>query len=124
MLRSEANLRFPRRSLTIALACVVALGALAFAADMTTLRLEPGSQLLHSDSRTAFVGELIEVQLASRFTPPMSSDPGVVAPIGGGWFVAASLGKATLSAHTIRYPGEAAATFLWRVEVDVHPPGL
>jgi hypothetical protein len=112
------------RALTIALICVVAFGALAFAADASTIRLSPGFSSLHPESRTAFSGELIEVKLGPLFTEPRTSDPGVVEALGGGYFIAAKPGRATLSAVTIRFPGMEAATYLWRVDLEVRLPGI
>jgi hypothetical protein len=110
--------------LTIALVCIVALGALAFAADATTIRLSPSFSVLRPQSLTAFSGELIDVQLGPGFTKPMTSDPGVVEPLGGGYFVAAKPGRATLSALTIRFPREASLTLIWQVGLEVRLPGI
>jgi hypothetical protein len=110
-----------RRPLTIALTCIVAAGVLAFAGDSTTIRLAP--TFPYHESHVAFSGELIEVQLAPDWTPPVSSDRSVVQPLGSRYFMAAKPGRASISAVTIRCDRCGMATILWRVDVEVRLPG-
>lgn len=94
-----------------------------FAIDTSTIRLSPDFDVIHLESRTAFLGELIEVQIGPGFTRPVTSDPTVLAPIDTDWFVAAKPGNAWLSAATIRCDRCEMATYLWRVAIEVRLPG-
>ena len=113
----------PRGPITVALVLVMALGAIALALDASTIRIAPAIDLLHPVNQVAYPGERIHVELATGWTPVRSSDPADVVHLGGDWFVAATLGRATLSAASIRCPRCEMATILWRVEIDVRLPG-
>ena len=112
-----------RRTLTVALACLVAIGALAFAVDASTIRIVPDASLLKPAQYTAVPGELVRVELSVGWTPVRTSNPEVLEPLGENWFITASPGRATLSAASIRCPQCEEATFLWRVDFNVRLPG-
>jgi hypothetical protein len=113
----------PRRPLAIALCGVIAVGLLAVAIDATTIRITPDPASFQVPKYDAFPGARIRVEMDAGWTLVRSSDPSVVAPLGGNWFVAAGLGTATLSAATLRCPRCEMATRLWRVDVRVRIPG-
>ena len=102
---------------------MVAIGALAFAVDVSTIRIVPDGSLLKPPQYVAVPGELVRVELSGAWTAVHSSDPTVVNPLGGNWFITARPGKATLSAVSIRCPQCEMATLLWRVDFDVRIPG-
>ena len=112
-----------RRPLAIALTFLIAVAAVTFAIDVTTLRIAPDVSHLQTPTYGAFPGERIRVELDRGWSPIRSSNPAAVAPIGGNWFVAAGPGTATLSAASIRCPRCAMATILWRAIIRVGLPG-
>jgi len=116
----------PRRPLAIALGCVIALGLLAGLLDATTIRIVPYFSILPPATYMALPGERIWVQESDPWaTPVKSSNPAVVGPLGGNWFVASSFGTATLSTviGPPRGSGMEFPTVLWRATVEVGLPG-
>ena len=107
----------------VALGCGVALGLLAVVADATTLRVVPDASSFQVHTYSAFPGERIRVELDGGWTAVRTSNPAVVSPLGGNWFVAMAPGSATLSAASIRCPRCEMATVLWRADVRVGIPG-
>ena len=117
------------RLLTAALVAVLAGGAVAFFADITTIRADPA--VFPNDfvtTRNAFMGELISVRLGQGWTEIGSTNADVVRPIAvstepsTGLFISVWPGQATLHAASIRCPRCAMATIIWRMTIDVRVP--
>ncbi len=113
-----------QRAVAIALGSLLAAGLVAFAIDVTTIRIPADAPILRPVTYTAFPGELIRVEIDAAQHEVRSSDASVVAPQGGNWFTAARPGEATLSAVFGPPPGVYYATLLWHVNVEVRLPGL
>ena len=113
-----------RRVVDVWMATAVVVGVLAVAADVTTVRIVPDASTLSIATYNVVPGERIRVEIVDPWASPVrSSRPEVVAPLGGNWFVAATLGSATLSSVTVPPPGSLAPDVLWRVNIDVGLPG-
>lgn len=112
-----------QRKIAIALALLVALGLIAFAIDITTIRISPDPSAFKIQTYGAFPGERVHVELDGGWSAVRTSDPAVVTALGDNWFVAGAPGTATLSAVSVRCPQCLIATVLWRATVKVGIPG-
>jgi hypothetical protein len=65
----------------------------------------------------------VRLEVPAGWTAPWSSNPVAVAPLGGGWFVAAAPGTSVLSVDFPAPRGTYIADVLWHGTVEVRFPG-